>query len=423
MFERIKKLVIWLWTNVWAGLGLALLGTVVVVRLVNGIVGPSSYKVFFVGDFGNPAINKVWIGFKKADLHIDNVLVTLEKVDAKDGDADLVSKTLARRNDILMVVGHGTSTATKNALPNYIRINDFMGLPINQPIPVILPTESSPNVEPPTVGEILPVLRLAPTDEKQAEGSAKFAIGHDAQGILVVEDESNSFYTHYLAEKFITDVHEQQIHKVQQKNKENVSKVLLWTTSGTFSADAAKALGVDFVYFAGTWSNALILIRQIKQIWKNQPLPKILLSDACATSMLIPAGGADVMGIYLLHSMKAEQFNTQGYELWGNHAYSLLEQLIQDTDNNFHSLAGVGWPLHYFNWLLNFHRAADSRNALRQVMERRRGQEIYLDEEKYTFDAKGINITGSFHAWQVEMIDNKLKFQDIEDECCFDELP
>ena len=145
-------------------------------------------------------------------------------------------------------------------------------------------------------------------------------------------------------------------------------------------------------------------------------MPKFLLSDWCADAKLIDAGGVDVMGVYLLHPMKAADFRKDGNALWGKRAYSLLAQLIEEADSSdFHSLAGEGWPVHYLHWLLGLHRVANSRNALRLVMERWRWRkEVELVGETYKFDQDGIGITTPFRVWQVKTVDDKANFVDFE---------
>jgi branched-chain amino acid transport system substrate-binding protein len=301
-----------------------------------------------------------------------------------------------------MVVGHLYSTPTKSALPNYLNADP--------PIPVILPFESSPDLLPPRIPEDIyyPVFRLSPTDDKQAEKAADFVANHGAKAVWVVEDALNNVYSNYLAREFIS-----QVHRLKS------SKVLLWTTHQEIpSADAVKALGIDWVFFAGHWSNALILIRQMNAIWEGQrQKPPILLSDWGADQALIDQGSTDVERVYLTHPMRASVFNEAGYAFWGDLAYRLLKQLIQDADGRFNELAREkGGPGYYLRWVANFHNVADARNALHALMEEAVTLErtFDLDEQRYTFRRDGTGIETPFHVWQVQKVNGENKFMDIE---------
>jgi hypothetical protein len=105
--------------------------------------------------------------------------------------------------------------------------------------------------------------------------------------------------------------------------------VLLWTTNrGSPSGDAIKALGIDWVFFAGGWSNGLIFR-------KNQQIPSILLSNFCGNQELLVECGSDMKGVYLLHPMLASNFYNPGFAYWGILARQLTEKLIHDVNDNF----------------------------------------------------------------------------------------
>jgi hypothetical protein len=194
MFNTIKKVVKWIGVLLIT----AFLSSTVIASLIERYVRPDYYTVYFVGDFDNDDVRKIWDGFEKerGELEIDKIKVEIKKKHAKEADADSISKQLAEEHDTLMVIGHLYSTPTKAALPNYLKADP--------PIPVILALESNPDLLPPTTSDHLqPVFRLSPTDEGQAAKAAEFAVKHGAKAIWVVEDESNPIYSHYLAEEFI----------------------------------------------------------------------------------------------------------------------------------------------------------------------------------------------------------------------------
>jgi hypothetical protein len=154
--------------------------------------------------------------------------------------------------------------------------------------------------------------------------------------------------------------------------RRKLAKVLLWTTNREPpSTDVVKVLGIDWVFFAGSSSNCLILNRQLKEIWKDKSnKPKVLLSSSCASSELLQQGGEDIKQAFLTHPMLASDFKNRGYEVRGLQAYQLLQQLITGADYGFRDLSSkYGGIWYYANWVFGFHRVADARNALRAFME------------------------------------------------------
>jgi hypothetical protein len=228
------------------------------------------------------------------------------------------------------------------------------------------------------------VLRLSPTDNQQAAQAADFVVSQGAQAIWVVDDAAeNSIYSRYLAQEFIRQVHEKsQVHerpqvlaeyRIQEKRSaqsiqekrsaqskshlqekrqahdgrqineqinEKKSRVLLWTTNLEFPMTDVKAFEIDWVFFAGSPSNCLILTRQVKEIWKDpQDRPKILLGNACADWELLPQGGEDVKEAFLTHPMAASDFNKNGFGPRGTQAFQLLQRLIEGADYDFGELS------------------------------------------------------------------------------------
>src|SRR5579885_1338974 len=78
-------------------------------------------------------------------------------------NAQRIAADLAARDNTLLVVGHISSTQTKQALPAYLQ-------KARPPIPVILTTETNPHLLPPKISDEIyyPVFRLSPTDDAQA---------------------------------------------------------------------------------------------------------------------------------------------------------------------------------------------------------------------------------------------------------------
>jgi Periplasmic binding protein len=339
----------------------ALIGAVIIGRLVNIFTGHKHYFVYVVGDDSDPSNSELMNaagGGEKFESNVGelgDVTVLTEKM-PDYGDPERASSNaeeLQDRSDVLMVVGHGSSTSSKRALPHYLQADP--------PIPVILTTETNPTLyTPPTRDEdrVPPVFRLFPTDDNQAEVAAKFIAKQGARSVWVVEDTSNPTYSEYLARTFLTDV-----YHVQPS-----LKVLLWSTNLNLPPYAVDKLGIDWVFFAGNWQNALVLVRQLRAM-PGTANAKVLLSDGCVDNLLLKYGGADVENVYLLHPLTADLFNKKGYVSVGEEAYSLVTSLINNVHGNFTQLATDEAPLGYrVRELLGLHRVSDARRAVARYM-------------------------------------------------------
>ena len=89
--------------------------------------GPDSYKIYLVGDRGDPETKSIFEALKAAKgdttLKINGVPVKFEERDDK-GDpvtAQQVAPMVAAEDDALLVVGHFVSSQTKVALPSYVK--------------------------------------------------------------------------------------------------------------------------------------------------------------------------------------------------------------------------------------------------------------------------------------------------------------
>lgn len=396
MLDATKELFKRVWTIFWKWILTPLLSIIVgiaIVRpLIDNYVRPESYTIYFVGNFDNDDVNKIWKKFNqeyKDDLEIDGVKIKLRKFDGKETDAKRISEKLAKEHDTLMVIGHLYSTPTQIALPNYLQADP--------PIPVILAFESNPNVLPPRIpiDTFYPVFRLSPTDDKQAETAADFIISNKGKKIWVVEDASNNVYSSYLASEFIKQIH----------IKNESSKVILWSMDKEIlSFDTVKTLGIDWIFYAGNWSNSLILIHQISEIWKNQTMPSILLSDWNVDKAFLNQEAVNMKKVFFTHTMKAEDYNKEGYGYWGKLAHQLLKQLVQNADEEFDELVSErSGPAYYIRRLVNFRDVADARNALYRVMEKSVNLEKPFDlgEQQYIFRRDGAGIKNLYHVWRV----------------------
>ena len=380
----------------------ALIGVMVIGRMTNWLLGPKAYKIYVVGRFDDESPRQIWGGLSDGSSQLgtlDGVHLELEKVDDL-GDplnARRVASEIAHRSDALLVVGHIYSTQTREALPVYLQESD-------PPVPVILTTETNPGLLPPRVkkGIYYPVFRLSPTDDDQAERAVEYAISQGATSFWVVEDISNPVYSSYLAQSFI--------RQIQQRH----NRVLLWSNTLSIpSADSIRALKVNWVFFAGNWPNALILVQQLRAMFAGDHMPGIMLSDGCMDQQLIDTGGSDVSGVYLTHPLKARTSAISNYGIYGKDAVKLIAQMAEESDNRFSSLAGQHGGLGYFfRRILGLRRVSDARNALIAYMEEsvRTGHEFDLTGgDRCQFRDDGTRVNAAFHVWTV----NGTEFADV----------
>lgn len=370
-------------------------------------VGPESYRVYVIGNFSNSqdGSGQVRDGFREREgaLTIDKVKIEIEARDDHNDPqyAQKLSAELAAADDTLMVVGHMSSTQTRAALPNYLQQAE-------PPIPVILTTETNPQLllsEGPEqrdhFGQLLPVFRLSPTDDKQAEAAALFAIQErKAKACWVVEDTSNPVYSKYLAIEFIREV------------QERGSSVVLWSTNNAVpSVETFKALKTDCVFFSGGWSNSLILIHQVRAMSRsaNLPMPTVILTDASVEKSLVTQGGPDVQGVYLVYPLRADESGggDQGNRLYGRDARAVVESLIEEANRNFKELRGRRGPLSYrVRSLLGMHRISDARQVLIQLMTSKMAgdkRDFMLPGGRKTRFGPGMkNEMARFHVWTIQ---------------------
>lgn len=340
---------------------LPLLGTLlagmIIGRIADTFLGPKNYYVYVVGDNRNKSVHNMMeaaaAGAFKPDL--GGIPVTTEILD-DSGDPDqaaMIARRLVRRNDVLMVVGHNNSTDTKSALPIYME-----AVPV---IPVVLTTETNPALLPPLAPDddhVPPVFRLFPTDDNQAKSAADYIASQGGRVVWVVEDTMNPTYSQYLARAFMNAAYDHH----------NSMKVILWSNNRNLPPYDVDSLKIDWVFFAGGWRNALVLIRQLKAIPGMQKT-KVLLSDSSANKQLLLYGDGDVEGVNLLHPLAADVFNSEEYGPVGKEAYGLIGELLDNVHQQFDGLATdeAPWGYRLRKWL-GLHRASDARRALARFM-------------------------------------------------------
>ncbi|MHC4726101.1 MAG: ABC transporter substrate-binding protein [Planctomycetota bacterium] len=340
--------------------------------------GPEKYTIYIVSDHGDEASrdirNACLKGINELNLEIDGVEIkTIIIDDQGDPDkAEACARRIVGRNDTLMVVGHFYSDQTEAALPIY--------LGADPQIPVILTTETNPQLIPPArSGEYDPVYGLSPDDNNQAkiaaQLAAQLATDRDKKNnFWVVQDHQKKIYSNFLANKFIEET----------QARENTKVLLLSDSNLTPSVETLKALNIDCVFFAGLWHNALILVDQIYEIYESDPnRPKIILTDMCVDRRLIPAGKDAVKGVYLTHQLEANQYLREGgWKYYGDEAVKTIVDIVEEAKSSFNK----GWIK---KWL-GIRRAGDVRKAIKEVMNKKYGEKQRVET--------------SFKIWKIECI-------------------
>jgi Periplasmic binding protein len=383
-------------------LGTTLIGIMAIGRVANWFVGPASYKIYIVGDMDRSRVAR-----QVADTLASTRLGTIdgipvEVVERSDHgipqQARDVSEKIARQPDTLMVVGHMSSGQTEQALPAYLKADP--------PIPVILTTETNPELVPVKIKQEVyrPVLRLSPTDKEQVETLTRLIVASKARGIWVVQDVSeNLIYSEYLA-----------THLIRRLQEKGANVELLSTNLNAPTHKALRVAGIDLVFFAGRWQHALILIRELRAIYGGR-MPQIVLSDASADERLIQFGGRDVEGIYLTYPLTVEQ--SESRHAYGDYTFSIVDSLLKTANTGeFDEMAvqragltsGVIYRLDH---LLGLKRVRDARWLIGAViMDAEESHRPFNTPEDISLrfwedldgeDGIRVDDNAKFHVWQI----------------------
>jgi branched-chain amino acid transport system substrate-binding protein len=407
-----------------------LVGAVIISRVANWYFGTYPYKIYIVGNMNDPfsvakQINDGFIKeFESRNQELENFEGGALTVGQEDDRGDpararQIAEKIARQPDTLMVIGHTASGQSKEALPIY--------LATEPPIPVILPTETNPDLIPAKIKKhrFRPVFRLLPTDKVQAQTAADFVEEQAAtsdKSIWVVQDLSgigNHVYSSYLADEFVKDVGSSPTH------------VVLW--SNNLSAPSPTALidlNIGWVFFPGGWRPALVLIRELRKLYQKidkVQMPRIVLSDASAEQMLITGGGSDVEDVYLTYPMRVEEKGSDNSDsVYGQNAARVIEGLIEDDNNSLDSdvvaeqCRTIGY---HFRSLMGIKRVGDARcvlGALMQEAEEDRRSFLLSNDKKIAFgvdedgeDGVRVDKDATFYVWQVKGQGALERFTDV----------
>ncbi len=388
----------------------AILAALVLTWIIAVKNGPDSYKIYVVspkqvsGDPQSDSAENFWNGFDEHKEHLAyfrgvKLLIQPAHEDGgQDGfspNAQSISSTLARQNDTLLVVLVLPSSRTKEVLPEYLQMAD-------PPVPTVLTWQTNPNLLPPKMKDsYYPVLQMWPTDEIQADSAASFPkTDHGIRpAFWVVEDTNNPTYSQFLASHFIEEA------------EKNSDEVLLRSNNLSLpSVQTIGDLGINWVFFAGEWSDALILARQLKAITRQlkakspkYECPRLILSEASVGNQLTSRGKGDVEGVYLTYPMPASQYTSsdKGFTGLGHDAFKIVESLIEGTDSGSEDLAeDQGGVLYKLRKILGIRRVADARNALITYMKVHHEYRC-SDNRKCAFDEEGKRTDGKYYVWKV----------------------
>lgn len=377
-----------------------LITTVFVGRIVTSIVQPTSYKIYFVGPFDDTSGEKdsttqIWNALDSGGElpPLDGVPVALHRrSDFGDEEtARRLAAELARKPDTLMVVGHVWSSQTRAALPAYME-------DASPPIPVILTTETNPNLLPPVRDgddRYFPVYRLSPTDDSQARLAAESAKRLKARAIWVVEDGANRVYSEYLARQFIKHV-----------EQDGAGRVVHWSVGAQDTTQGViERFRVDFIFYIGGWENGLVLVRQVRMLPARTKRPDIIFSDNAMDDRLWSYGQHDAEGSRIIFPIALEEYKSSRYGVYGRDAHALIKKLIEHANRDYDDLARADRVIQRtFNWALGLKRAGDARNAICKYMERaaKRGVSFPLGQARFIqFGMSGIPLNRSFDLWNV----------------------
>jgi hypothetical protein len=402
--------------------------------------GPSSYKIYFVGDSKQAGVLESWRGIKSSlsDEQIDDIRVETIQVDAAPDDAEEVSKTIVGKDDTLLVIGHFSSTASSHALNHYMLADP--------PIPVILPIESNPALDVRDSSRAYaPLFRLVPTDDLQAEEAANFAEETGAKRIWVIEDtETNPIYTQYVAAQFIRliqDKYDEKSYLVDYcEERGNLANdcdtvrkwasdhyharvVLRTTLLAPPSREVVKSLNIDFVFFVGQEENCLLIANELGDFFKETDKKPTLLAAKGCEKRLDKLSNAKIERTYTINHVSASDFYDRGYAgRPGKEAGLILKDIFDRVRQSRSSLSEV-FDKGFFSavrFIFKWHRAPDVRLALASEMERSIEKTTFsIDSgasEKYDlrFKKNGQVMGKKFFVWRLEKSGDELKFVDLK---------
>jgi hypothetical protein len=377
---------------------LVLSGVVINDRLKDSFVGPKTYKIFLVGNLADQETLRVYRGVEMesrlSGLSFDGISIELERRDdfANESIARSVSQDLAERSDTLLVLGHVLSTQTRAALPQYFGVDP--------PVPVVTTVDTLPTIWTPKSDQgrsFAPIFRMSPTDDKQAEAVADFALAHHKKRFVVVQDNWNPAYSNYLINRFTTQL---RAHGI------NPEDIIPFTNQDPPSNETLMRIHPDCIFIAGEWSRSLIWAHLVRSVWsgsneKNRPM--IVLSDSAVNPQLLRPGDNDLNSVFLSFQLAACAYSQGDVNIYGTDAWQIVRRLVEQ--GNAAVAAGKLSAAGRIRRAFGIHRVVDARRILRDVMEADEAQSVPFTGSRgdtYLFDSEGLNTFGKFHIWEVQ---------------------
>ncbi len=302
------------------------------------------YKIYIIGDESSESFEfvkklheEILSKIKSRNSEYITKLngVKIEFITKNDAGTD--SLAIAGANEIandprtLMVIGHFYSTTTKAALPYYLESDP--------PIPVILITESSPQLMPPNVvpKDQISVIRLVATDKSQAAIAARKCkdniIHSDNTGKVnawVIQGDFNPVYSKYLTTLFIREI---------QNIKNGRGRVLLKTdidNPPSPNLELSELEKINCIFFAGDLHESLLTIYMIKNFYTSLLIDKpfLIVSDASATSKLIERGKGFVQDAYVISHLPADTISDENktYNYYAERVLGTIDQILREVE-------------------------------------------------------------------------------------------
>jgi hypothetical protein len=379
------------------------IGIVLLDPLKSWWLGPKTYKVYFVGKLDDPEIKRVFLGVKQESdsvkLKIEDVEIELERED-DNGDsatAKKIATELVKRPDTLIVIGHVLSEQTVRALPIYMSGNP--------PVPVIATTETYPELaqdvpactSQPTPESYCPFLQMSPSDVDQARRAVEFALSKGKKSFLIASElnEENKVYSASLKKYY------QQFLQSSRSVKNSIQPATFTDVPRQHIPDinSIKAADPDCILYAGELNSAIPLLKAVRNGFDPSKAPMVILSDSAVNEDFFANRYPELVGSYATYQLSDTEYRSP-VNVYGRDAFSIVSSLIKGANEQL-EVSG-GW-MYSLRRVLQMHRAADVRRALKAVMlQRELSAQSYLGatSTRYSFSAHK-RTNGYFHVWQV----------------------
>jgi len=396
---RALRLRDWLLENkreLLVALALAIVCAIAIEIGKGGWHGPETYKIYLVGDQGNPEINAVYKPFLDLAAHIRleiNGVPVEVKVKNDLGSpktAVEIAKELRDQPDTLLIIGSVRTQETKEALPYYMDA-------IPQ-IPVITTTESDDDLLGSCLDcdeqEYVPLLQLSPTNRIQAESAIRYAKERGRKRFLLVSEENsqNPSYSTNLVSDFRTA-----IQTYAGQGLILVGEVHMGQPPTLESLKLAKP---DCVLYAGESGTAHALADALADYRKDPGVHAemtLILSDASVMPGLKDDSMNEFKSVFYTFASDAA-FYRRNVNVFGEDAFAIVSQLLATDDGTSEDL------MERLRKFVGMRRVGDARKDIIRRMKRNiLVGSAYTGESGERYQFVGYQRQGAlFHVWSVE---------------------